>query len=246
MKLRSSRSTLLVTLVALLAGTSGAVLTSVGTAAAGPVSVTSVASEVGAHLVKPKKGKGKKSKSLNPKKIKQLADKQIAAWAPTGSVGFAGSATNSANSGALGGQPPSAYTTNAFTVALNPFTAPATGSNSLRIKNWTLPAVPAGTYLATLSLSAEVSSNNASLYCALYQDGQDADLLTAYGAASTGVFRTVGASQLITVNNTVRVQCQALTSTGYRLISVPADNAYAPAQVSFVKVDAATGLGTAN
>jgi hypothetical protein len=253
MKLRSSRSTLLVTLVALLAGTSGAVIASVGTAVAGPVSVTSVASEIGSgvgqHLVKPKKGKGKKSKSLNPKKIKQLADKQIAAWAPTGSVGHADTATsstNAGNAGALGGQPPSAYTTNVLTVPLSPFTAPATGSSSLRIKNWTLPSVPAGTYLATLSLSAEVSSSNASLYCALYQDGQDADLLTAYGAASTGVFRTVGASQLITVNNTVRVQCQALTNTGYRLISVPADNAYAPAQVSFVKVDAATGLGTAN
>jgi hypothetical protein len=242
MKLRATRSTLLVTLVALLAGTTGAVVASVGTAAAGTASissVTSVASELG-DLAKPKKGKGKKSKSLNAKKVKKLAAKEankaIGAWAPGGTVG---------NANGLGGQPPSAYLTGAYTVTLGGFSAPNSGSSSIRTKNWTLPPIPGGTYLATLSLSAEVSNSGASLYCALYQDGQEADLLTAYGAASTGVYRTVGASQVVTVTSTVRVQCQALTNSGYRILNVPADNAYSPAQVSFVKVDSAAGLGNA-
>jgi hypothetical protein len=241
MKLRGTRSTLLVTLVALLAGTTGAVVSSVGTAVAGQASITSVAAQVGDQLVKPKKGKGKKSKSLNAKKVKKLAAKEagkaIAEWAPGGTVG---------NANGLGGQPPTAYQTSGFTVALAPFTAPPSGSSSIRTKDWTLPSVPAGTYLATLTLSAEMSNNNASLYCALFQDGQAADLLTAYGAASTGAYRTIGASQVVTVTNTVRVQCQALNGSSYRIERVPADDAYSPAQVSFVKLDSAAGLGTAN
>lgn len=230
----SRSAVLLVTLVALLAGSAGALLTSVGTASAVPGAVA-------AQLGKDKgKGKGHKPKGpLNRKQVtkisKKLAKKTVAAWAPSGSVG---------NAGALGGQPPSAYQSTAYTVALAPVTT------AVRDKTWTLPAVPAGTYQANLSLTATMSSSTLSLYCALFQGDTEPDLLTAYGVSYnqsiTQSWRTVDASRVITVTGAMKLQCRALPdATTNRITAVPANPNYAAPQISFVKLDAATALGTA-
>jgi hypothetical protein len=223
---------LLVTLVALVAGSAGAVISGVGPAVAGTEAV--------AHQLDKGKGKGKKPKGpLTRKKITKIAKKQtkkgIAAWAPTGSV---------ANSSTLGGQPPTAYQTTAYTIALRDVTAP------IATQTWTLPAVPAGTYQATVSLTATMSGNGVSLYCALYQDGVAADLITAYGiaynASSTASWRTVNATRTVAVSGQLGVQCRALATSGTpRINAVPANETYSSAQVSLVKLDNATALATA-
>lgn len=229
--LTSRTAVLLVTLVALLAGTAGAVIASVGTASAG----------VATALVSEHRGKAHKWEPTH-KKVAKLADQKakalVRSWAPTGQVGSA------ANAGALGGQPPAAYLTSAYTVPLQAVTTP------VGTQTWTLPAVPAGTYQVTVSLTATMSSNAVNLYCALFQDGVSADLVTAYGVAynqsTTASWRTVDATRTVAVSGQLRVQCRALAvSSANKINAVPANESYAPAQVSLVKVDTATALATA-
>ena len=214
MDLRSSRAAvLLVTLVALLAGTVGATLGSLGPA------VGAVAA--GHH------GDGAKSKGLTRHKVSKLAAKQVAKLVPQ---------LTAKNSTTLGGQTPDAFRTSAFTVAVKDFA----GTNS--VVDRTLPAVPAGTYQVSVALSATVSGSGVSLLCSLYQDGVAADLITAYGATYSS-WRTISATRAVAVSGTLHLQCQALATSGTpTILAIPANPKYAPAQVSFVKLDSATAL----
>jgi hypothetical protein len=223
MDLRTRPAALLIALVALLAGTAGAVL-----ASAAPAVHAAVAAEQPGHPAGSKHGL---TRHAVTKLATAAASTQVARQVP-------GMTTAGAQS--LGGEPPSAYRTTAYTVDVKDFAGSATSVDR------TLPAVPAGTYQVSLSLSATMSSASASLVCSLYQDGVAQDLLTAYGS-TLSTWRTVAATRTVTVAGPLHLQCQGrLANLNISPITaIPANPSYAPAQLTFVRVDAATSLGTA-
>ena len=140
------------------------------------------------------------------------------------------------DSKALGGLPPSAYQTTVFTAGLGPVANAATFDK-------TLPAVPAGTYQASVYLTAAMSLPTSAIFCTLYQAGVEQDLIDAYGADYTN-FRTVAATRTIVLTGTgaLHLFCRASSGT---ISAVPANPMYAPAQVTLLKVDNAPYVGTA-
>ena len=134
----------------------------------------------------------------------------------------------------LGGRKPSAYVTTVRTIGI-------AGVNNAISFDKALPAVPPGTYQASVFLTASLGNSLASLFCTLYQSGSSQDLIDAYGAPYQS-FRTVSATRTIEVTGTLHLFCQA--SSGV-ITAIPANPNYAPAQVSLLKVDAAPYAGTA-
>lgn len=140
-----------------------------------------------------------------------------------------------ANAANLGGLPPSTYLTQAFSIDI-------AGVTDVTSFEKTFPAVPAGTYQASLYLTASMSNGGAELFCTLYQDGQAVDLMDAYGARYQS-FRTVTATRLVTITGPVRLYCKPTTGS---ITAIPANPAYAPAQLSLLRVDTATRLGVSS
>ncbi|MXG90362.1 hypothetical protein [Nocardioides flavescens] len=169
----------------------------------------------------------KRSLVKTVKKVsKKVAKKVVRKQAPKLTVG---------NAAALGGRAPAAYLTQSYSIDI-------AGVSNVASFDKTLPAVPAGTYQATLYLTASLTSASANMFCSLSQDGVAVDLLDAY-AAPYGSFRTITASRVVTVGGPLRLFCRP---TAGNILAVPANPEYAPAQLQLVRVDANQGLGTSS
>lgn len=157
---------------------------------------------------------------------KKVAKKVVRRQAPKLTVG---------NAEALGGRPPAAYLTQSYSIDI---------ANVANVQSFdkTLPAVPAGTYLASLYLTASLTNSSAEMFCSLSQDAVAVDLLDAY-AARYASFRTITASRVVTVGGPLRLFCRA---TSGAILAVPANPEYAPAQLMLVRVDASQGLGSSS
>jgi hypothetical protein len=243
----SSRpAVLLVTLVALLAGTAGAVIASVGSASALPSAIS--------HTLEKPKGKGKGHKSSGPldrRQVKKVVKKSMKKLAKSGTA---------ANSTTLAGLPASSYQTTTYTIPLTAYT----GSGTKQL-DWNLPGIPAGHYIATMTLSASQDAEASQLYCTLYQDGVATDLLTAYGSELTyqsrnangsytaSYVRTVNAQGVVAVTGALHAQCLALPSTStqasrdtQRISSMPANASYSAPQITLTRIENPVGLAAAN
>jgi hypothetical protein len=199
----------LVAVVALVLGT-------VGTAVAGPGLTKGKVKTIAAKVVK---------KAAPGLSVAHATTADTATSATTATT--AATATNALN---LGGQPAAAYTNPYFTVGV----AQATAVSSF---TKTLPAVPAGTYLATINMTAQMNSA-AYLTCVLSQGGTI--LLPAAASFDNGLYATINASRVVTVSGALTLLCQ-----GGATFTSPTGFGYPANSITFTKVGAGTSLGTA-
>jgi hypothetical protein len=171
--------------------------------------------------------------TLTPRMVKKIAAKVVNQEAKKLSVAHAASAdqaTSAANSAQLGGKAPGAYLQQAYTVEIP---AGTTGSSVLD-----LPAVPAGTYLVTMSQSVRMATSGGYVSC-LLRNGTT-PVLIGYGAADGLVDRDIEASGVVTVAPGMTLYCSGIAS-GNLTMPVPG---MPQGRIVFSRIDTTTDLGS--
>jgi len=170
--------------------------------------------------------------ALTNGKVKKIATKVVKKAAPGLSVAHA---TSAGNANSLAGLPASSYQNSVRTVTIAPTVAQLSSTRSL-------PAVPNGTYLVTVNVTASFSISTF-LACQLYTVAGPVNLLQANGAdypTPGPQTTTVNASGLVVVTGPMALTCNTNTGT----FTSPA--AGQPAStVTFLRVDTVTNAGTA-
>jgi hypothetical protein len=159
--------------------------------------------------------------------VKRIATKVLKKQAPALSVAHATTADTASN---LGGKPATAFLNQTTTVLL----APVTGVASFL---QTLPAIPNGTYLVTMNISASFSADGP-LSC-LLETNTSTDLMQNYSGTFNN-FAKMNAAQVVTVNSPLKVFCTTNGATMTSPDGTPANN------LSFTRIDSLTNAGTAS
>lgn len=180
---------------------------------------------------------------LTPKAVKKIATKvatEVSTKVATKVVAQQAAgltvarAASAGNADTLGGRAPAAYEQRVLRVPITPLSS---GLNGLR---WSLPPVPAGTYLASLSVSAALPSATSPFRCRLEEAGTPAFKLVMYGALNSG-YATIDGSRLTTLTGAaLTLACDGAVGT----TSVPASG-IGTSELVLAPVDAVTTLANA-
>jgi hypothetical protein len=166
--------------------------------------------------------------ALTTGKVKSIAGKVVRKAAPRLSVAHA---TTADNATALAGQPASAYLSPYYRVG---YSVPVAGG----VSNKALPAVPNGTYLVTINVSATLTSPGP-FGCGLRGAGGAGVLLPSLGAVDD-VYAEIDSSRIMTVTGAMTLNCSAGAVTFTSPTAGLPDN-----QITFLRVDSGTLLGSA-
>ena len=171
--------------------------------------------------------------ALTKGKVKKIATKVVTKAAPGLTVARA---TNAGNATNLAGLPASSYQNSVYLVSVAPTAAQLSSTR-------TLPAIPNGTYLATVNVTASFSTSTF-LACQLFTVAGPVNLIQANGAdypTPGPQTTTVNASGLVVVTGPMALTCN--TNTGTFTSPAPGQPA---SSVTFLRIDTVTNAGTAS